>query len=132
MVFAHTHRVLYIEDDDANYLLVKRLLHVHPGIQLTRAATALEGLKSITREAPDLLLLDLHLPDQPGELLLAQLRRNTRTAGLPVIVMSADATQESIDRLLQIGANDYITKPLDLRGLLGAMHGLLEARVPAG
>ena len=85
-------------------------------------------MKSINRQTPDLLLLDLHLPDQPGEQLLARLRKNTPTAGLPVIVMSADATQESINRLLLTGADGYITKPLDLRGLLGAMHGLLENR----
>ena len=56
------------------------------------------------------------------------MRADTRTEKLPVIVMSADATQESIDRLLRIGADEYITKPLELRGLLDAMHGSLEGR----
>ncbi len=129
--FSERHRVLYIEDNDPNYRLVERLLATHPRIEISRAEGAGEGLDRLALETPDLLLLDLHLPDLPGETVLTILRQAPRTKNLPIIVLSADATPESIERLLRNGADDYITKPLDLPHLLQAMYLLLEGSVVA-
>jgi CheY-like chemotaxis protein len=63
---------------------------------------------------PDLVLLDLHLPDIPGEEVLRQLRSDERTARIPVVVISADATHGSVQRLRAAGADAYLTKPIDL------------------
>jgi hypothetical protein len=65
-----------------------------------------------------LILLDLHLPDISGHEILDYLKSDPRTAGIPVVVVSADATPGQIDRLLAAGANSYLTKPLDIASIL--------------
>ncbi|HEX8279875.1 MAG TPA: response regulator, partial [Chthoniobacterales bacterium] len=63
---------------------------------------------------PDLILLDLHLPDVPGWEVLEKLQRNLATCHIPVVVISADATKRQVDRLLAAGARAYLTKPIDI------------------
>ena len=70
------------------------------------------------RFAPDLILLDLNLPDMTGIQILAHLRNSDATRNTPVIVVSADATTSQIERLLLAGASDYLTKPFDIRHFL--------------
>ena len=125
-LFARAHRVLYIEDNASNRFLMERVLDPHPQITLTTVARADEGLALLDRDPPDLLLLDLHLPDLSGEEILARVRRDPALRGLPVIVLSADATAASIDRVLAAGADAYLTKPLDLPTVLAAMQRALE------
>ena len=128
--FCTAHRVLYIEDNHSNLCLVERLLESHPQITLLKAATAAAGLEILRGQPPpDLLLLDLHLPDLPGEQILTRMRRDPEEAirRLPVVVMSADATAASIERLTVLGADAYLTKPLDLSTLLGTLKKHLEA-----
>ena len=72
------------------------------------------GLDLAREHDPDLVLLDLHLPDMPGEEVLRRLRGDERTAGIPVVVLSADARPSLIKRLLASGARAFLTKPLDV------------------
>jgi CheY-like chemotaxis protein len=76
------------------------------------------GMELAERHQPDLILLDLHLPDVPGAELFERLRANPLTRDIPVVVVSADATERQFKRLLDAGAADYLTKPLDLRRFL--------------
>jgi CheY-like chemotaxis protein len=110
--------LLYIEDNLSNFQLVERVLAPQREIRLMPAMQAGLGLELAERHRPDLILLDLHLPDLPGAVLFERLRANTVTRDIPVVVVSADATDRQIKRLLEAGADDYLTKPLDLRRLL--------------
>jgi CheY-like chemotaxis protein len=76
------------------------------------------GLELAREHDFDLILLDLHLPDMKGEDVLRELRADPRTSGVPVLVISADATPRQISRLQQAGARAYLTKPLDLNQFL--------------
>ena len=86
------------------------------------------GLDLAELHTPDWILLDVHLPDIPGDEVLRRLRLNPRTHDIPVTVLSADATASQINRLIEAGARDYLTKPLDVRVLLS----LLEKTMPNG
>jgi CheY-like chemotaxis protein len=76
------------------------------------------GLELAAEHDPDLILLDLHLPDMPGQEVLRRLRAEPRTAQVPVVVLSADARPTLIKELLAQGVRAFITKPLDVKELL--------------
>ncbi len=76
------------------------------------------GLDMASEHRPDLILLDLQLPDMPGDELLRRLQADEKTRHIPVVMVSADATQGQVRRLLALGARRYLTKPLDLRTFL--------------
>jgi PAS domain S-box-containing protein len=106
--------LLYIEDNLSNLSLVEHLLGKCPPIKLISAMQGLLGLELALRHKPDLILLDIHLPDIGGAEVLARLRAEQLTRDIPVVVLSADATKSQINRLLAAGAKDYLTKPLDV------------------
>jgi signal transduction histidine kinase/ActR/RegA family two-component response regulator len=110
--------VLYVEDNRANLELVARIFDDRRPVRLLTATHAKQGLEIARRERPDLVLLDVHLSDLSGHEVLARLRADPATAGIPVVVLSADATQGQRRRLVQAGAEDYVTKPLDVRQFL--------------
>jgi CheY-like chemotaxis protein len=77
---------------------------------------------------PDLVLLDLHLPDIQGDEVLRRLRADPRTAEIPVVVVSADATRASNDRLRALGADAYLSKPIDVEEFLETVERFLSER----
>ncbi len=93
------------------------------------------GLDLARERQPDLIALDLHLPDISGETVLEHLRADPSTVGIPVVVLSADATRRQIDRLLAAGAQAYLTKPLDVQAFLAVVDahlGPASERAPEG
>ncbi len=106
--------LLYIEDNASNRSLVVHLLEDRPGTRLLTAGHGEEGIELARTHLPDLILLDLHLPDLDGWEVLARLRRDPATRRIPVLAVSADANRETIDRLLVAGARAYLTKPLNI------------------
>jgi signal transduction histidine kinase/CheY-like chemotaxis protein/CHASE3 domain sensor protein len=114
--------VLYIEDNSSNLRLVEQILSHRPGIRLLSAMQGQLGLDLAELHSPEWILLDVHLPDIPGEEVLRRLRLNPRTRHIPVTVLSADATAGQIHRLMDAGARDYLTKPLDVRKLLSLLE----------
>jgi PAS domain S-box-containing protein len=121
--------VLYIEDNLSNFRLVERALALRWNVRLLPAMLGRLGLDLAREHRPDLVLLDLHLPDMSGEELLARLRADPATRDIPVIVLSADATPGQIERLLANGARAYLTKPLDISEFLALVDDVL---VPGG
>jgi CheY-like chemotaxis protein/anti-sigma regulatory factor (Ser/Thr protein kinase) len=115
---AHVPTVLYVEDNLSNFRLVERILSHRPGVRLMTAVQGGLGLELAAQHRPDLILLDLQLPDLPGEEVLRRLREDPRTKDIPVIMVSADVTAANIDRLRGAGARDYLTKPLDVKRFL--------------
>jgi CheY-like chemotaxis protein len=107
-----------VEDNLSNLTLIEQLLEQRPAIRLISAMQGGLGLELARHHRPDLILLDLHLPDMHGAHVLETLRADPATHAIPVIILSADATPGQIGRLLDAGANDYLMKPLDLRRLL--------------
>jgi PAS domain S-box-containing protein len=111
--------ILYIEDNASNVRLVERLLKQRrPAIRLLHASDGMIGIDMALAHKPDLIFLDLHLPDTPGDEVLRRLWEDTRTRGIPVAVLSADATLSQSRRLIATGAKAYLTKPLDVSRML--------------
>ncbi len=125
-----TSTLLYVEDNHSNVRLLQRILLRRPGWRLVHTDRGRQGLDLIAECDPALVLLDLHLPDVDGIDVLRAVRRRPEGATLPLVVASADASPGQIARLLAAGADAYITKPLDVRDVLGLLDRF--ARVDAG
>jgi signal transduction histidine kinase/CheY-like chemotaxis protein len=123
--------VLSIEDNAANALVLDRLFRDWPGATLYAATTGQGGIDVALQYVPDVILLDLHLPDLPGEEVFARLQAEPTTAGIPIIVVSADATPGTIRRLLTRGVSAYLTKPVDLRELHELINYTVGTRLGA-
>lgn len=119
-------RLLYIEDNRSNQVLVETLVGRRKNWELRVERSGHAGLGAAFEQTPDLLLLDLQLPDLRGEDVLQALRANPRTARVPVIVLSADALPQTISRLRNAGAIDYLVKPLDVGRFYSAIDGALQ------
>ncbi|HEX2188485.1 MAG TPA: PAS domain S-box protein [Longimicrobiaceae bacterium] len=121
--------VLYIEDNLANLTLMETVLADHPGITLVPALQGRLGLELAWEHAPDVILLDLHLPDIPGDEVLRRLRADPRTRDVPVVVISADAMPGRVQRLVEQGAFAYVTKPIEIDVFLETVErALAEAK----
>ncbi|MCU0650285.1 MAG: PAS domain S-box protein [Gemmatimonadaceae bacterium] len=120
--------LLYVEDNLANLTLVDTILEARPGWRILPALQGVLGLELARQHRPDLVLLDLHLPDISGEDVLRRLRADARTAAIPVVVVSADATRSSLDRLHAAGADAYLTKPLDVDEFLAVVDRFVPSR----
>ena len=118
--------LLYIEDNLANLSLIETILAERSEIALLSALQGRLGLDLAWEHQPDLILLDLHLPDMSGENVLRRLQAEPRTAEIPVVVISADATAGTIERLLGAGAHGYLPKPLDVDQFLNTVDEILE------
>ena len=119
--------LLYIEDDPANLKLVERILVQRPAIRMIAAQQGSMGLEMARQHLPHLILLDLHLPDMNGDQVLVTLRSKPRTAHIPVVVISADAIGGEIERLKQLGACAYVTKPFEVPKLLSVLDEVLAS-----
>jgi CheY-like chemotaxis protein/anti-sigma regulatory factor (Ser/Thr protein kinase) len=117
--------VLYIEDNLSNVKLLEQLFAKRPDVRLIPSMQGNLGLALAQEHRPDMILLDLHLPDLHGAEVLRRLKANPATAQTPVVIVSADATPGQIQRLLAAGAHAYLTKPLDVRQLLALVDDIL-------
>ncbi len=120
--------VLYVEDNLANLRLMEEILAYRPEVQLLSALQGGAGLELARLHCPDLILLDVHLPDMPGDEVLRQLRADPHLGTTPVVAISADATPPQVERLRAAGASDYLTKPIDVARLLELLDRLLRER----
>lgn len=110
--------ILYVEDNLSNLKLIEGILDTLKG---TRLLTAMQGTLAIEiarQQQPELILLDLHLPDMNGAEVLKRLQEDPRTSAIPVVVVSADVTRSQIERLREAGAREYLTKPLSIHKFL--------------
>jgi PAS domain S-box-containing protein len=114
--------IVYIEDNLSNLKLVERLLERLPAVRLIPAMQGQLGIELVRQHQPDLILLDLHLPDLHGREVLRELKRDPVTAAIPVVVLSADASPAQLARLRAAGAAGSLTKPLDIESLLNVVR----------
>ena len=122
---AGRHTILYIEDNLASVRLIEEILHERPDIELLNAREGQIGLDLVRQRSPDLVLLDLGLPDLPGLDVLSQLQSAEATRRIPVVVISADARKRKIKQLAVVGARAYLTKPIEVPEFFHVLDGLL-------
>lgn len=120
------HRLLYIEDNPVNTLVVEELLNRRPDIALRCCEDGASGLAVAQAWRPQLVLLDMQLPDMDGYAVLKALRADEATRSIPCIALSANAMPDDIDAALQGGFDAYWTKPIDFK----AFYAGLEAHFP--
>lgn len=118
-------KVLYVDDNPSHVVLVESALALRPRTQLLRAEQAGTALAAARERVPNLILLDLQLPDMTAEEFLAQLRADETTAHIPVVVLSADAAPRRVAALVEAGAFALVTKPLVIRELLDTIDEAL-------
>ncbi|HOL73469.1 MAG TPA: response regulator transcription factor [Bryobacteraceae bacterium] len=122
------HRIIIIEDE-ADIVEMVRYNFRKEGFEIESFSRGREGLERLRRNPPDLLLLDIMLPDEDGFSICRQLRADPRLKELPVIFLTARG--EEIDRIvgLEIGADDYVVKPFSPRELIARVRAILRRRV---
>ncbi|HEV7867411.1 MAG TPA: PAS domain-containing protein [Chthoniobacteraceae bacterium] len=120
-------KLLYIEDQDLNLRLVERILQSRPEYRLLTAMQGGIGLDLAREHQPDLILLDLNLPDMTGDEVLRRLKDDPTVEKIPVIMVSADAMGERIEQMLALGATGYLTKPYKVTEFLRVISETLDA-----
>jgi len=118
-------RVLYIEDEPLNVVLMEEVFRGQPGWKLQVERDGARGMAAARRSAPDLLLIDMNLPDMTGIEVVQALRAHPETSSLRCIALSADAMPDQIGAAREAGFDDYWTKPIDVRRVLGELARLL-------
>ena len=120
-------RILYVEDNPVNVLVMKSIFKLRPQFELAIATRATEALEIMRDEEPQLLLLDMQLPDASGSELLAAIRAERKWHDIPAIAISADAMPDDIRRALNDGFDEYWTKPLDIDRVLRVLDYIAPA-----
>jgi PAS domain S-box-containing protein len=126
-IIAGQRTVLYVEDNLATIGLMEEVFSMRPQIHLLTAMQGGLTLELAREHHPDLIVLDLHLPDIQGDQVLAQLRADPRTAGIPVVMCSADATERRRKELIAAGAHAYLTKPVKVQRFLRMLDDVLTS-----
>ncbi|HUG23806.1 CHASE domain-containing protein [Piscinibacter sp.] len=122
----HRRIVHYVEDNETNVEVMRGVLAQRPQVAMDVSVTGLDGLAAIRAHRPDVILLDMHLPDISGMELLRHLKADPSTAGIPVVVVSADALEAQIEAAREAGAMRYLTKPVSVAELLGVLDEVLD------
>ncbi|HEV7914279.1 MAG TPA: ATP-binding protein, partial [Albitalea sp.] len=117
--------VLYIEDEPLNMVLMEEVFRTQPQWTLLVADDGATGARIACESRPDLVLIDMNLPDMNGLTLIQRLRGDPRTRPLRCIALSADAMREQIDAAMAAGFDDYWTKPIDVQRVLSDLARLL-------
>lgn len=117
--------ILYIDDKPENLMLVRRILERRPGVELLSAPLGMRGIQEARIRRPDLILLDMELPDIPGREVLGRLRADAETRDIPVVMVSAEASRVKVERLLADGARAYFTMPYDVAKFLDMIDEIL-------
>ena len=120
-------RILVVEDNELNMKLFRDVL-VATGYRTLEATTGGEAVELATEHAPDLVLMDIQLPDLGGVQALGRLRANERTAAIPVLALTAQAMDGDRERFLAAGFNGYLSKPVNVRELIGTVRLHCEGR----
>jgi CheY-like chemotaxis protein len=121
-------RLLYIEDNAVNVLLVEELVATLEGLSLVSEGTGQAGVQRAAEMRPDLILVDMQLPDFDGFEVLRRLREHAGTATIACIALSANAMPQDIARALAAGFEDYWTKPIDFKAFTSALERMFPLR----
>lgn len=125
-----TFRILLVEDHPMNRdMLVRRLRR--RGFHMLEAIDGIQGLAAARQYHPDLILLDISIPEIDGYEVARRLRADPQTAGIPIVALTAHALAEDRQRALDAGCDEYTTKPVDFKALLAIIARILQERTDA-
>jgi PAS domain S-box-containing protein len=122
------HTMLYVEDNPANLKLVEQLIARRPDMRLLTAINGNLGIELARKRQPDVILMDINLPDISGFEALKILSADSTTAHIPIIALSANAMPRDIEKGLKLGFLRYLTKPIKVKEFLAALDAALESR----
>jgi two-component system, cell cycle response regulator DivK len=120
-------RILVVEDNEKNMKLFRDVLGA-TGYRTLEATTGAEAVLLATERAPDLVLMDIQMPDVDGVEALRRLRADERTAAIPVLAVTAQAMQGDREHFLAEGFDGYLSKPVNVRELIGTVRQHCEGR----
>ena len=121
----HSRHVLYVEDDRLNIVLMEEVFRRLPDWRLECAEDGAQAIDLLESLRPDLLLIDMNLPDMSGIDLLARLRSNPSSANLRCVALSADDLRAQVDAARAAGFSDYWVKPIDVMKMVDALQRAL-------
>jgi two-component system cell cycle response regulator DivK len=111
-------RILYIEDDPNNRMLVRRILMAE-GFEVQEAANAHDGINTASHNPPDLILMDISMPDMDGLTATQHIRQIPHIAHIPVVALTANAMTGDREMILEAGCDGYISKPINIDTFVG-------------
>lgn len=120
-------KVLYVEDNEENTLLVRRILEAK-GYQVLEAGNGLAGIEAAERERPDLILMDINLPDMDGYAAATKIKNMKGFENIPIIALTANVMKGDRERTLAAGCDGYIPKPIDVRNFETQVAAFLRGR----
>ena len=120
-------RILVVEDNEKNMKLFRDVLKA-TGYRTLEATTGGEAVELATEQAPDLVLMDIQMPDVDGVEALRRLRADERTAAIPVLAVTAQAMQGDREHFLAEGFDGYLSKPVNVRELIGTVRQYCDGR----
>ncbi len=123
-------RIVYVEDNPANFVLVRKVLEVHGEHVVEQASTAEDGLARIRADPPALVLLDLDLPGMSGLDLARLLKADARLRGIPILAISASVMKGERDQVREAGCAGFLEKPFDIQELRRLVTEALEPSGP--
>jgi CheY-like chemotaxis protein len=118
-------KILYVEDNEDNVYMLKMRLEMIEGFDIAVATDGAEAISSVTTDSPDIILMDLNIPVINGWEATRRLKADPKTAGIPIIALSAHAMAGDRERALAAGCDDFDTKPIDFDRLLSKMKRLV-------
>ena len=119
-------KILYVEDNDDNIYMLKNRL-TRAGFSVVVATDGTQGVAMAASEQPDLILMDLTLPNMDGEEATRRIKADPATKHIPVIALTANAMASDREKALAAGCDDFDTKPVELQRLLGKIRALAPA-----
>ncbi len=123
----HRRVVHYIEDNETNVEVMRGIVAQRPQVRMTISMTGAQARAELARETPDIILLDMNLPDIEGLDLLRRIKADPAIGAVPLVVVSADALPAQIETALAAGAMRYLTKPVSVSEVLRVLDELLDA-----
>lgn len=118
-------RILIIEDNMDTYELVRFILEKN-GFETMLAMNGRDGVNAAAKQMPDLIIMDLSMPEMDGWTATRLIKGNTSTSSIPLIALTAHALPSDRKRAFDAGCDEYITKPMDLLDLLETVHGWVQ------
>lgn len=120
------HRILIVEDSPTMRQLLSFALKRLRGVEVVEAQDGMDGLRKVTGEEFDLALIDINMPVMDGLKLIHLIRQEPSLAEMPIVVITTEGAQEDRDRALALGANEYLTKPIQANRVLMVAKALLK------
>jgi len=128
LALERSYHVLSVDDHATNLRLIETILARRPNVRVTSALTPEQGIEFALADRPDLILLDINMPDMDGYQVLGILKADPRLRSVPIVALTANAMARDVERGLQAGFAQYLTKPVDVRVLLKTLDDCLQQR----